>query len=130
MVFPQGWFNISKARYSMGNKHVSALQYSSEMEPLVHVYARCFYILLGLLQCTSVMCNYVKKIQTGTQKYQSFSLQANCFLKRPPLAQDLSIEVLVLWIKHIVSLEKLCFSGSFYNYCIYIILTPIYRYNI
>lgn len=54
-VFPQGWFNISKARYSMGNKQVSALQYASEMEALVHVYARCFYIFLKLLHCTSVM---------------------------------------------------------------------------
>ncbi|XP_053096633.1 coiled-coil domain-containing protein 115 [Pangasianodon hypophthalmus] len=38
-LIEEGWFNISKARYSMGNKQVSALQYASEMEPLVHVYA-------------------------------------------------------------------------------------------
>ncbi|KAG7323073.1 hypothetical protein KOW79_012775 [Hemibagrus wyckioides] len=38
-LIEDGWFNISKARYSMGNKQVSALQYASEMEPLVHVYA-------------------------------------------------------------------------------------------
>ncbi|XP_017343584.1 coiled-coil domain-containing protein 115 isoform X1 [Ictalurus punctatus] len=37
-LIEEGWFNISKARYSMGNKHVSALQYASDMEPLVHVY--------------------------------------------------------------------------------------------
>lgn len=37
---PQGWFSISKARYSMGNKQVSALQYASEIEPLVHVHTR------------------------------------------------------------------------------------------
>lgn len=36
----QGWFSMSKARYSMGNKQVSALQYGSEMEPLVRVDAR------------------------------------------------------------------------------------------
>ncbi|CAG07373.1 unnamed protein product, partial [Tetraodon nigroviridis] len=34
----QGWYSISKARYSMGNKQVSALQYASEMEPLIHVH--------------------------------------------------------------------------------------------
>ncbi|XP_062871631.1 coiled-coil domain-containing protein 115 [Trichomycterus rosablanca] len=38
-LIEEGWFNISKARYSMGNKHVSALQYASEMKPLVHVQA-------------------------------------------------------------------------------------------
>lgn len=38
---PQGWFSISKARYSMGNKQVSPLQYASEIEPLVYVHARC-----------------------------------------------------------------------------------------
>ncbi|XP_053500052.1 coiled-coil domain-containing protein 115 [Ictalurus furcatus] len=37
-LIEEGWFNISKARYSMGNKRVSALQYASDMEPLVHVY--------------------------------------------------------------------------------------------
>ncbi|KAM9445571.1 coiled-coil domain-containing protein 115 [Clarias gariepinus] len=37
-LIEEGWFNISKARYSMGNKQVSALQYASEMKPLVHVY--------------------------------------------------------------------------------------------
>ncbi|XP_070712276.1 coiled-coil domain-containing protein 115-like [Pempheris klunzingeri] len=39
-LIEQGWFSISKARYSMGNKQVSALQYASEIEPLVHVNAR------------------------------------------------------------------------------------------
>ncbi|KAF7696062.1 hypothetical protein HF521_006156 [Silurus meridionalis] len=39
MLIEEGWFNISKARYSMGNKQVSALQYASEMEPLVLVHA-------------------------------------------------------------------------------------------
>ncbi|KAL7864727.1 hypothetical protein AOLI_G00161470 [Acnodon oligacanthus] len=34
-----GWFNISKARYSMGNKQVSSLQYANEMEPLVCVHS-------------------------------------------------------------------------------------------
>uniref|UniRef100_A0AAQ4R8X0 Vacuolar ATPase assembly protein VMA22 n=1 Tax=Gasterosteus aculeatus aculeatus TaxID=481459 RepID=A0AAQ4R8X0_GASAC len=33
-LIEQGWFSMSKARYSMGNKHVSPLQYASEMEPL------------------------------------------------------------------------------------------------
>lgn len=36
----QGWFSLSKARYAMGNKQVSALQYASQMEPLVCVHAR------------------------------------------------------------------------------------------
>ncbi|XP_026188174.1 vacuolar ATPase assembly protein VMA22 isoform X2 [Mastacembelus armatus] len=31
---------MSKARYSMGNKQVSALQYASEIEPMVFVHAR------------------------------------------------------------------------------------------
>lgn len=39
-LIEQGWFSISKARYSMGNKQVSALQFASEMEPLVCVQAR------------------------------------------------------------------------------------------
>lgn len=39
-LIEQGWFSMSKARYSMGNKHVSALQYASEIEPLVSVHAR------------------------------------------------------------------------------------------
>ncbi|XP_016320641.1 coiled-coil domain-containing protein 115 [Sinocyclocheilus anshuiensis] len=36
-LIEEGWFSIAKARYSMGNKQVSALQYASEMEPLVYV---------------------------------------------------------------------------------------------
>lgn len=32
-LIEQGWFSISKARYSMGNKQVSSLQYASEMDP-------------------------------------------------------------------------------------------------
>ncbi|XP_076840719.1 vacuolar ATPase assembly protein VMA22 isoform X2 [Brachyhypopomus gauderio] len=36
-LIEEGWFNISKARYSMGNKQVSALQYASEMDPHVYV---------------------------------------------------------------------------------------------
>ncbi|XP_070766979.1 coiled-coil domain-containing protein 115 [Enoplosus armatus] len=39
-LIEQGWFSMSKARYSMGNKQVSALQYASEIEPLVCVRAR------------------------------------------------------------------------------------------
>lgn len=39
-LIEQGWFSISKARYSMGNKQVSALQYASEIEPTVCVHAR------------------------------------------------------------------------------------------
>lgn len=31
---------MSKARYSMGNKQVSTLQYASEMEPLVRIHVR------------------------------------------------------------------------------------------
>lgn len=38
-LIEQGWFSLSKARYSMGNKHVSSLQYASEMEPQVCVQA-------------------------------------------------------------------------------------------
>uniref|UniRef100_A0A4W5JFU6 Vacuolar ATPase assembly protein VMA22 n=1 Tax=Hucho hucho TaxID=62062 RepID=A0A4W5JFU6_9TELE len=39
-LIEQGWFSMSKARYSMGNKQVSSLQYGSEMEPLVRVHTR------------------------------------------------------------------------------------------
>ncbi|XP_061759263.1 coiled-coil domain-containing protein 115 [Nerophis ophidion] len=39
-LIEQGWFSISKSRYSMGNKHVSALQYASEIVPLVSVNVR------------------------------------------------------------------------------------------
>ncbi|XP_022078271.1 coiled-coil domain-containing protein 115 isoform X2 [Acanthochromis polyacanthus] len=39
-LIEQGWFSMSKARYSMGNKQVSVLQYASEMKPLVCVNAR------------------------------------------------------------------------------------------
>lgn len=39
-LIEQGWFSISKARYSMGNKQVSSLQYASEIEPRVCVRAR------------------------------------------------------------------------------------------
>ncbi|KAL1020479.1 hypothetical protein UPYG_G00000570 [Umbra pygmaea] len=37
-LIEQGWFSMTKARYSMGNKQVSALQYGSEMQPLVRVH--------------------------------------------------------------------------------------------
>ncbi|XP_060108393.1 coiled-coil domain-containing protein 115 isoform X2 [Heteronotia binoei] len=33
----QGWFSLSKSRYAMGNKSVSALQYGHQMTPLVRV---------------------------------------------------------------------------------------------
>ncbi|KAK2851435.1 hypothetical protein Q5P01_007711 [Channa striata] len=39
-LIEQGWFSISKARYSMGNKQVSALQYASSIEPLICVHTR------------------------------------------------------------------------------------------
>ncbi|KAM3617781.1 uncharacterized protein V6R79_011009 [Siganus canaliculatus] len=39
-LIEEGWFSLSKARYSMGNKQVSALQYASEIEPLVCVQTR------------------------------------------------------------------------------------------
>uniref|UniRef100_A0A8C6TEA3 Vacuolar ATPase assembly protein VMA22 n=1 Tax=Neogobius melanostomus TaxID=47308 RepID=A0A8C6TEA3_9GOBI len=39
-LIEQGWFSISKARYSMGNKQVSSLQYASEIEPLLCVYTQ------------------------------------------------------------------------------------------
>lgn len=39
-LIEQGWFSLSKARYAMGNKQVSALQYASQIEPLVCVHAR------------------------------------------------------------------------------------------
>ncbi|XP_028848977.1 vacuolar ATPase assembly protein VMA22 [Denticeps clupeoides] len=40
LLIEQGWFSMSKARYSMGHKQVSALQYASEMEPLVRIHTR------------------------------------------------------------------------------------------
>ncbi|KAJ8359436.1 hypothetical protein SKAU_G00159610 [Synaphobranchus kaupii] len=39
-LIEQGWFSISKARYSMGNKQVSTLQYGSEIEPRVQINVR------------------------------------------------------------------------------------------
>lgn len=39
-LIEQGWFSISKARYSMGNKQVSSLQYASEIEPLLCVHTQ------------------------------------------------------------------------------------------
>ncbi|KAL8164165.1 UNVERIFIED_CONTAM: hypothetical protein K2H54_047097 [Gekko kuhli] len=36
----QGWFSLSKSRYAMGNKSVSALQYGHQMTPLTRVNAR------------------------------------------------------------------------------------------
>ncbi|XP_030403125.1 coiled-coil domain-containing protein 115 [Gopherus evgoodei] len=35
----QGWFSLSKSRFAMGCKSVSALQYGAHMEPLVRVCA-------------------------------------------------------------------------------------------
>lgn len=35
----QGWFSLSKSRFAMGCKSVSALQYGARMEPLVRVCA-------------------------------------------------------------------------------------------
>ncbi|XP_067408381.1 coiled-coil domain-containing protein 115 isoform X2 [Emydura macquarii macquarii] len=35
----QGWFSLSKSRFAMGCKSVSALQYGAHMEPLVRVQA-------------------------------------------------------------------------------------------
>ncbi|XP_026517669.1 coiled-coil domain-containing protein 115, partial [Terrapene carolina triunguis] len=34
-----GWFSLSKSRFAMGCKSVSALQYGARMEPLVRVCA-------------------------------------------------------------------------------------------
>jgi len=55
----QGWFSIAKTRYSMGNKQVSALQYASEMEPLVHVEVKsvCLHMHLNNRLCISL--NYI-----------------------------------------------------------------------
>ncbi|XP_060678472.1 coiled-coil domain-containing protein 115 [Hemiscyllium ocellatum] len=36
-LMEQGWFSLSKARYAMGNKWVSSLQYGPQMVPLAHV---------------------------------------------------------------------------------------------
>ncbi|XP_048347125.1 coiled-coil domain-containing protein 115 [Sphaerodactylus townsendi] len=36
----QGWFSLSKSRYAMGSKSVSALQYGPQMAPLVRVNTR------------------------------------------------------------------------------------------
>ncbi|KAG9331149.1 hypothetical protein JZ751_019941 [Albula glossodonta] len=54
-LIEQGWFSISKARYSMGNKQVSALQYGSEMEPGVRVHVR--YTILILIFISSSKLN-------------------------------------------------------------------------
>ncbi|MGH0129171.1 UNVERIFIED_CONTAM: hypothetical protein FKN15_037611 [Acipenser sinensis] len=35
-----GWFAMSKARYAMGNKCVSSLQYGHEMAPLVRLHTK------------------------------------------------------------------------------------------
>ncbi|XP_055013702.1 coiled-coil domain-containing protein 115 [Boleophthalmus pectinirostris] len=39
-LIEQGWFSISKARYSMGNKQVSSLQYASEIEPRIFIHTQ------------------------------------------------------------------------------------------
>ncbi|XP_058499629.1 coiled-coil domain-containing protein 115 isoform X1 [Solea solea] len=39
-LIEHGWFSMSKARYSMGNKQVCSLQYASDIEPLVCVHVR------------------------------------------------------------------------------------------
>lgn len=39
-LIEQGWLSISKARYSMGNKKVSSLQYASEIKPRLYVHAQ------------------------------------------------------------------------------------------
>ncbi|CAL1606230.1 unnamed protein product [Knipowitschia caucasica] len=39
-LIEEGWFSMSKARYSMGNKQVSSLQYASEIEPRICVHTQ------------------------------------------------------------------------------------------
>ncbi|XP_072304675.1 coiled-coil domain-containing protein 115 [Eucyclogobius newberryi] len=39
-MIEQGWFSMSKARYSMGNKQVSSLQYANEIEPRIRVHTQ------------------------------------------------------------------------------------------
>lgn len=39
-LIEQGWFSISKARYAMGNKQVSSLQYASDIAPRLCVNTR------------------------------------------------------------------------------------------
>ncbi|KAM9344230.1 coiled-coil domain-containing protein 115 [Pholidichthys leucotaenia] len=39
-LIEQGWFSMTQARYTMGNKQVSSLQYPSVTEPLVCVHTR------------------------------------------------------------------------------------------
>ncbi|XP_038638159.1 coiled-coil domain-containing protein 115 [Scyliorhinus canicula] len=49
VLMEQGWFSLSKSRYSMGNKWVSSLQYGPEMVPLAQVdvslkeAGRCYF---------------------------------------------------------------------------------------
>ena len=89
--YPQGWFSLSKARYSMGNKQVSSLQYASEMEPQILVQARWVVtswnnscnnrlIIIRLLKCncgwllplysygnafSNSMCNFVMQLENA-----------------------------------------------------------------
>ena len=89
--YPQGWFSLSKARYSMGNKQVSSLQYASEMEPQIFVQARWVVtswnnscnnrsIIIRLLKCNcgwllplysygnafnNSMCNFVMQFENA-----------------------------------------------------------------
>lgn len=72
----QGWFSIAKARYSMGNKQVSVLQYASEMEPLVHVEARsvCHHMHLNNIRvCISLNYLYVLALITACWKVEQLS---------------------------------------------------------
>ncbi|XP_030625758.1 vacuolar ATPase assembly protein VMA22 [Chanos chanos] len=69
-LIEQGWFSISKARYSMGNKQVSALQYASEMEPLVHVHTRILDNGVAEFQAESTEC------KTGNVKNCSVAVES------------------------------------------------------
>ncbi|XP_005914759.1 coiled-coil domain-containing protein 115 [Haplochromis burtoni] len=62
-LIEQGWFSMSKARYTMGNKQVSALQYASEIEPLVCVQTRT--LDNGEVQFTTERCTQTCRKESG-----------------------------------------------------------------
>lgn len=62
-LIEQGWFSMSKARYTMGNKQVSALQYASEIEPLVCVQTRT--LDNGEVEFTTERCTQTCSKESG-----------------------------------------------------------------
>uniref|UniRef100_A0A6Q2YJ37 Vacuolar ATPase assembly protein VMA22 n=1 Tax=Esox lucius TaxID=8010 RepID=A0A6Q2YJ37_ESOLU len=86
-LIEQGWFFMSKARYSMGNKQVSALQYGNEMEPLVRVNTRyqgetlSYYNLVNILYIHYLrytiiiyilyVCMFYRRLESGEAAFQT-----------------------------------------------------------